>query len=816
MYLKKNHIIVFLILQMLFIMIAFPYLIGLNAFAPKSYLSSGTFSAASLAESSFSTRDAFGQRDYFDQERVFLRFYRDSIRKGELPFWNELTFGGVSQEDSMVFSYLSPFHLPWIIVDNDHIAKGIQILLLLNFGALAFLWWCRILKIPGNFSLLVVIFGTLTPLALHFLAHVHQPAIYYCGLLIFASYHRYFETGASKHLILFYLLLILAITINFISIFLFISIGLTFLAGAYLIHSADHQKAIIKRIITSIFAYFFAIGTMSFFLGPILLEAHLVRDPITPKYMSLSPFSSAYKMLDSLLFSRLSDGVWLPFLYLIPFLLLLFWKRKSLHKIPIVILGIIYFWIFCVVVTGITPIQVVFRTYVPGMMYSNNALFRMLYFCNLCALLPLFWMLSNIPYNKSNQTSSKEGALILNVSSVFLLGVGFLNLFLWLIAIFPSPISSFNQRKINTMMNLLTRSENYWALGFSALIAGLLFFCWYSWRKGRWGHSSALFYILVFLVGVCYIMIFQFQRPNFPIDKDPVNHAIFDGIEKGENTLTLENCSLKSHSWYRSEATLAGFRTYDGSVDVGLPSSVRKFWAPLNDIDQLNGSGFDIMETFWICAERIVRQDKTLIMSYKRLLQAIGVRYIFSDRIIKDKNVRLINQIGKLKVYELSNRWSTVSFFPGEAAETIRDMFRGLVKEEKQAIDLFERLNIIRQNLPVSKESNLRWSIGPVFENQKVSGVIYMNHLNEYYRKPKWPLLDLPLEGKWQLVKNDIILDFPLSDIPFRIIGTTVDNSPIIIQYSMSQYRVWLTLSIAALIGFIGIIFFHRMNSLNV
>jgi perosamine synthetase len=41
-------------------------------------------------------------RDFFDQERNFLRFYRESVLAGELPYWNERVFSGISQEDSMV------------------------------------------------------------------------------------------------------------------------------------------------------------------------------------------------------------------------------------------------------------------------------------------------------------------------------------------------------------------------------------------------------------------------------------------------------------------------------------------------------------------------------------------------------------------------------------------------------------------------------------------------------------------------------------------------------------------------------------------
>ncbi|MBI4681424.1 MAG: hypothetical protein HY753_09555, partial [Nitrospirae bacterium] len=115
---KQPFIYTFFALEIFFALVAMPYLSGRFAYAPKSILYEGTFSASRMALEPMRERDDMGQSDFIMQERQFLRFFRNCLKNGELPFWNENIFGGLSQEDSMINSYISPFNIPWLLISN--------------------------------------------------------------------------------------------------------------------------------------------------------------------------------------------------------------------------------------------------------------------------------------------------------------------------------------------------------------------------------------------------------------------------------------------------------------------------------------------------------------------------------------------------------------------------------------------------------------------------------------------------------------------------------------------------------------------------
>lgn len=389
--------------EILILGVSWPYLSGNHAYAPKEILYTGTFAASNLVSEQMTERDRFGQRDYFDQERVFLRFYRDSIRKGELPLWNEKTFGGISQEDSMIYSYLLPFNIPWLFISNDHIAKGLQIFLILNYGMFGFVWWCRILRLSTPWTLLVIVLGLFTPLSLHFLAHMHQPGLYFSGLYITAAFHRYLEQRKPFHLILFFTFLVFSIIFNFLSILLFISIFLGIISITHFFYSGVSRRELFSRVLMGFSSYILALLFMSFFLGPILLESHLTREPIHASYRSYAPWENVGVFISTLSVFGLYNTACIPFLLILPVLLCIALIKPRFSDIPVGMLAIIIFYCFVVMVTGFEGFQFLFRKIMPGMKYSNSALFRMLFFGNLFGIILLAWLSENMKKDRHDR-----------------------------------------------------------------------------------------------------------------------------------------------------------------------------------------------------------------------------------------------------------------------------------------------------------------------------------------------------------------------------------------------------------------------------
>ena len=111
MILNKKLILYLIFLQCFFVFMNLPYLSGQKIFAPASFVSDTYLDDfRHKGENKITPRDKIGAHDYLSQERNFLKFYRESIKNGDLPFWSETTFGGLSQDDSLIYSYLSIFN----------------------------------------------------------------------------------------------------------------------------------------------------------------------------------------------------------------------------------------------------------------------------------------------------------------------------------------------------------------------------------------------------------------------------------------------------------------------------------------------------------------------------------------------------------------------------------------------------------------------------------------------------------------------------------------------------------------------------------
>ena len=86
-----------------------------------------------------------------------------------------------------------------------------------------------------------------------------------------------------------------------------------------------------------------------------------------------------------------------------------------------------------------------------------------------------------------------------------------------------------------------------------------------------------------------------------------------------------------------------------------------------------------------------------------------------------------------------------------------------------------------------------------------------MNHPVEYHRGLTIPVVGLPLEGQWMLTANaGQATSFPLTNVPFRIVDMTLDDTELTVYYDLSQYWVWLPFSGICLVMFIGLLGVYR------
>lgn len=803
-------------MEILFVIVDWPYLTGKYAYAPKSLLYQGTFSSSNIISEPMLPRDDEGQPDFIMQERQFLRFYRESIKHGELPFWNEYTFGGLSQEDSMIYSYLSPFHIPWLFISNDYIAKGVQIFMVLNFGMFGFLLWCRILELSPPWTLLVVIFGTLTPLSLHFLAHTHQPGIYFCGLYVTAAYNQFLKYRKSIYLMSFFVFIIVAITINFLSIFLFITLFIAIISIVHFVHSAIPKKEIINRIFIVIICYILANVSMSFFLGPIVLESYLVREPVSIAYQSYAPWASLGKFLGALVVYNPFNSPYIPFMVTIPLLILRIFRKPISTIASLEVWSLLYIWCFTILVTSFVDLQHVFRSLMPGMKYSNNALFRMLFLGNLFGIL-LIASLSQYFADNAKRQSLKQIIIIL-VSIVLLNG------FLWLISInldlWVTILNALRLPKAHELINVFSKAGAY-KIGIGFCVSMLFLYYWYQLVKKRKKSTSWMPHIqltTVFFIGIGYTLIYQFNFPNMPVAFDPINHPIFSEIKKDTKAraLTLENCSSERHSWYRYEATLAGLSTFDGPVDCGLFNKTRKFWYPLNNISECIKQGIDLFEVNWICSEKVISVNEgELKPGSKRLFKALGIKYLLTDCDINDTEVVKLKQVGNLKLYSLKGGWSDVTFLPDVNLETLQNTIKGLLSGDYESVNFFDCLESRKHELEAKRISNMKWDVLVPEDLKGKSGVLFMNHPVEYCRGLRFPFTKLPLEGKWIILSdNGIPANFPLTDVPFRI-ADIILGERITIKYDLTHYQGWFLISSIGLSIFIILFLREKNNSLN-
>ncbi|WIM05108.1 MAG: hypothetical protein OHM77_10435 [Candidatus Nitricoxidivorans perseverans] len=792
--LVRGHFIAICLAQILFAALLWPLLSGESVYSSRMILYSGSFAPSLESLPPVAPGDDVFQDDFGDQERLFLRFYRESFRSGELPFWNEQIFGGLSQEDSLAYSYLSPFNIPWLLIGNDHIAKAVQIYLLLNFGLFGLLWWARILRVAPAWFFLSAMLLLLSPMSLHFQGHQHQPALYFSALYIAASVHLFLRGGATRHLAWSAFIFTVAIWCNFITLLLFICILIAFLMAGNVAWPAEGgaRPAVLRRAVALAGALFGIVLSCSFLLGPIALEAHLVREPVSLYQANQSPLASPSQFVRSLLFHEKAplQVAWL--LVLGAFAVMLKERHtgelKSLYPLGL-FLG------FALLLGSSSWVQDLYRAVVPSAKYSGNIYFRLLFMANVL-IAPLFaWC------------GTRLGGGSRAYRQVFLAicaAVVMVNLLFWLIAAAPggfgfNPDDAFGGKLGRLAERLAERPVIGLTAGAGTIFAAVLFGLAVSGARRRatgWGQ-----WVSLAMAGAMLVAMYRLSDgPSLSMAQDAESYPIFRLVEEGRGApvLTLEDCSGDVRHYTRREPVLAGFRPLDAPTDTGLFRRTREFWMPLNDAREHYRKGLFYYELNWVCREMVSSREGGLMPGFGRLLKALGVRYLFATADITDSMLERLGREGEMRAYRVAVAWPDMVFLPGVREAEWTGVMAGLVRNDADAIEAFDRIEAGKAIVASTRMSNLRWegTIPPVAS--AASGVLFMNHPIEYHRDLKFPLLDLPLEGYWEVRTADGAAPFPQTPVPYRSAEIRATDR-VEVTYSLAHYRGWFALSLLGL-----------------
>lgn len=785
---SKKYILFFLILQSFFILMNAPYISGKRVFAPSSFVSDTYLDDFRYeGTNKITPRDKRGPHDYLSQERIYLKFYRDSLKAGDLPFWSDNTFGGISHDDSTIYSYISILNIPWLIIDNDHIAKGFQNLLIMNLGAITVLFLGYCLNLRLSIILFSTIIITANPLSMEFLNHSHQQGINFSLIFLISSFLAYLKDGKFSYLCCFIVSIILSISINFLSLFLLGSISLFILATCVLFLNSKNLFVNIKRLIITFWVYISCLLIFSFFLGPILLENLGLRAIIISGNKIMAPWSNIALFLDSLNLFGYGYRIWLPMFWVGPLIIFVsFFKRgkkENYFSLPLIIL-----MIFAILVSLVDPFYSLFKETVPGLNSSGNYNFRYLYFVNLLFFVIVIYYLDTF----KNYIFQKIVYAILFF--YFIVNSLYLLCFLF----FINSIDFFD---VALRVGKRMFDQN---VGMSSVIGILislfLILFYYSLQKNK----NFFLYSSILGIMVCYYGLYYNMSPNMIVANDPVNNPIFKNIPIGSNVLTLEKCNSKDRRLYRSEANLAGYRTFDSPVDEGIPIEYDKFWSYWNDKSNFK----DLTQILWICSDKISK-NKNLLKRFEILIRLMGVQYLISREEINSDTLKKLNYNGSLFLYKFSNPVIHGAFVKNGKLENFKKEIIKLINGKNFSNQYFNNFFENMLYINFKKETNLKWKVYKPEDNNNMSGFLFMNHPTEKYRKKLEQFVNFSLEGKWVYGNEKFYLPFISNEIPFRLVEIKKGNFPNYIAYNLSHFKTYGIISIIGLIFLIISIFFH-------
>jgi len=351
--------------------------------------------------------------------------------------------------------------------------------------------------------------------------------------------------------------------------------------------------------------------------------------------------------------------------------------------------------------------------------------------------------------------------------------------------------------RLGQYSNLLRTRGLVESAGFSAFIAVVFLLLFQATVRAK----TTLSFIAAVCIGFGYVGMYSYQRPNMPAALDPALHPLFEGIPKGAVSVTLEDCTSKTRSWYRSEANQANLRAIDGPTDVGIFRQYRKFWAHWNDVEDFNAKGANLMEVLWICADKVLDKSGKLNASFSALASAVGLQYVFTESDVNDASMTLFRQVGGMRAYRRSSAWTDVSFLPGIAASDFASTLSALAIGDSEALRKFLAYDSIRIPLASKRQGNLFWAIDVPPALRGSGGTLFMNHPLEYHRGLIVPFLNIPLDGRWVLSQGDRSVDFPLGAVPYRVADAHLTEKKVSVEYGLEQYYFWFLMSFVGIVG---------------
>lgn len=797
----RDVIPVVLLCELAFLLACAPYLLGIYSYAPKDHLATSFMGQVYPEEAAQLTqRDSAAQGDFPNQERHFLRFYRDQILDGNLPFWNERSFGGISQEDALLYSYLSPLNLVWLLTEKDHLAKGLQMFLLMNMSLVGILWWCGLLSIPVHWVGVGVAFITLSPMAMHFQGHTHQPGLYAMGMMISACFVQFMQKGGVRLLLLLFGLMCLSIAINFLSLLFFVGVFLV-LFGIPFIWEAMRERVVLVRLAVSVAVCLLSFVTLSFFLGPILLESTQVWGPVEPQYTIWSSLLNPVRAVWNMWVGYKSPEVAYWFLVPIGAVVLLYKKNRQIHSRPFV--GAMLVWVLCSLLASSATVQELARTYVPGLKNTGNIYMRQMFMGNQYTVLLLLAVLHQLRgYRKS------IGGRILELG---LVGVIAANLVFLSMALWPSAWGSFGAAiQINTLNEWIgvanDHPERLYNLVLSVCLALVVYALWLldSGEARRKVRFALGFAAMLLCVGM-----FQFASPNLPMSMDDTKNPLWaiPGIEPGGTTVSLRQCGGGRRVGGGASA-YADMRPIDGPGDTGLFRGYREFWHPYNNQRQEFAEGRKYYDLTWVCEEVVTDADGRLFPEFLALLRMVGVNVLFSATHVHGDGVSFLGQAGSVRAYGIQGAWKDVVAIPDLSQDDYLALVRALRNREPAALNAFQRVESDRVEVRYKRLSSLVWEVDLPPETP-AQGLLFMNHPVEYNLKKSFPFTDIPMEGKWQLCDDVGCTDFPLTDVPYRFLPIP-SASKVIIRYSLQHYMGWGVVSGVGLLAVFCVLLFYR------
>jgi hypothetical protein len=248
----------------------------------------------------------------------------------------------------------------------------------------------------------------------------------------------------------------------------------------------------------------------------------------------------------------------------------------------------------------------------------------------------------------------------------------------------------------------------------------------------------------------------------------------------------------------------AMLHTHSHTHYAGLFRRVRNFWAPLNDLSELNQRGLDLMEVSWLCRERVL-ESGALRGDVAELFRMLGVDYVATRGEVIGVDLRSVRANTHTSVYEFAAGWPDVVFIEGVRAQEVSDYLMDLVGGRFVGSE-FE---ILHRELPSRRVSNHEWVVEVPEELRTRSGTVFMNHPIEYHRDLR--VLGMPTEAYWAIRSVSLPQGqgaFGLHEAPFRMMTMDLPDSFSIV-YSLSHYKLWGGLSIFCLSLVLGTVMYY-------